>query len=246
MREKKSKIKQGLKGFLGSILRFIWRMTLRFVVFVVGLILILRVVDPPTWSWRLQRAFDPPPNYPQQPQHHWLSLEQIPPTVLLAVIASEDQRFPHHYGVDLKAIRQALSEVMKGKRLRGASTLTQQTAKNLFLWPERTFSRKLLEVGLALLLELLWDKERILEVYLNIVEFGPGVYGIGAASDYWYHTPAEQLSTHQAACLAAILPNPWQYHAEPPTPYVAKRSQWVERQMTQLGYGWLDSILKGG
>ncbi|MES9980871.1 MAG: transglycosylase domain-containing protein, partial [Candidatus Thiodiazotropha sp. 6PLUC5] len=126
--------------------------------------------------------------------------------------------------------------------LRGASTLTQQTVKNLFLWPQRDWIRKALEVALALMLELLWDKQRILEVYLNIVEFGPGVFGIGAASEYWFQTTADRLTEQQAARLAAVLPNPWRYQANPPTPYVAERSHWVESQMKQLGYAWLTPI----
>ncbi|PVV24970.1 MAG: monofunctional biosynthetic peptidoglycan transglycosylase, partial [gamma proteobacterium symbiont of Ctena orbiculata] len=127
----------------------------------------------------------------------------------------------------------------RGRTLRGASTLTQQTVKNLFLWQRRDWSRKLLEGGLAFLLELMWNKERILEVYLNIVEFGPGVYGVAAASEYWYQLPLDRLTVNQMARLAALLPNPWHYRAEPPTPYIIERAGWIEQQMDQLGYVWL-------
>ncbi|MCU7935450.1 MAG: monofunctional biosynthetic peptidoglycan transglycosylase [Candidatus Thiodiazotropha sp. (ex Dulcina madagascariensis)] len=205
----------------------------------IAVIFLLRYVDPPFWSWMIQRELDPPGGYPAQYKHRWLDLERITPAMQLAVVASEDQRFPHHHGIDFDAIENALRESGDGAALRGASTLTQQTAKNLFLWQDRDWSRKLLEGGLALMLELLWDKRRILEVYLNIVEFGPGVYGVGAASEYWFQVSADRLTVNQAARLAAILPNPWRYRAEPPTPYVAKRAKWIERQMDRLGYVWM-------
>jgi monofunctional biosynthetic peptidoglycan transglycosylase len=202
-------------------------------------IVALRYINPPTWSWKLHREFDPPTGYGAEVRHQWRDISQIPLTVQLAIVASEDQNFPHHHGVDFGAIQQAIDEAEKGEGLRGASTITQQTVKNLFLWPEKDWNRKLIEGGLALLLELLWDKQRILEVYLNIVEFGPGVYGIQAASDYWYRRPLDRLTINQAARLAAVLPNPWRYRAEPPTPYIAERAAWIEQQMGSLGYAWL-------
>ena len=187
----------------------------------------------------LQREFNPPAGYPQQHRHQWLDLNQISPAMQLAVVAAEDQRFPSHFGIDLNAIQDSVQASVNGKGLRGASTITQQTVKNLFLWQGKDWSRKILEASLALLLELLWNKQRILEVYLNIVEFGPGIYGVGAASAYWYQTSAARLSPKQAARLAAVLPNPWRYRAEPPSPYVAQRAKWIEQQMDQLGYVWL-------
>ncbi|KEA63217.1 Monofunctional biosynthetic peptidoglycan transglycosylase [Marinobacterium lacunae] len=207
-----------------------------------SLLVLMRYVNPPVWSWQLHRMINPPAGYPDQVRHQWRDLDTIPRSVQLAVIASEDQRFPLHSGVDTKAIGQALEEALEGERLRGASTLTQQTAKNLLLWPGRDWLRKGLELPLALLLELVWGKERILEVYLNIVEFGPGVYGVAAASEYWFNKPVSQLTPSQAARLAAILPNPWQYSAEPPSRYVLKRSYWIERQMSQLGFSWLSPL----
>jgi monofunctional glycosyltransferase len=211
------------------------------VAFVLLIVLIgtLRFIDPPTWAWKIHRELDPPSGYPAKAKQQWRELSQIPRAMQLAVVASEDQNFPNHHGVDLAAIQKALNEASDGKALRGASTITQQTVKNLFLWPERAFSRKLLEGGLALLLDLLWDKQRILEVYLNIAEFGPGVYGVAAASDYWYHRPLSRLSRNQMARLVAVLPNPWRYRAEPPTDYIAERAAWVEQQMDKLGYAWL-------
>ena len=233
---------RGLTGLFRSIVRGLLRFLAVSAVIIVMVILLFRFVDPPTWSWKLQREFNPPAGYPEQSRHRWLNLEQIAPSVQLAVIAAEDQRFPYHHGIDPDAIIDALRDADNGKRLRGASTLTQQTAKNLFLWSQRNFARKILEAGFALMLELLWDKRRILEVYLNIVEFAPGVYGVGAASEYWFRVSAEDLTERQAARLAAVLPNPWRYRAQPPTPYVAERSRWIERQMGQLGYAWLTPI----
>jgi monofunctional glycosyltransferase len=206
---------------------------------VVVMVLVLRFVDPPTWLWKIQRELDPPAGYPAESRHHWLDISQIPPAMQLAVIAAEDQNFPHHHGIDFDAIQKAISEAETGRALRGASTITQQTVKNLFLWPGKDWSRKFLEGGLSLLIELLWDKQRILEVYLNIVEFGPGVYGAAAASEYWYRRPLDQLTINQAARLAALLPNPWFYRAEPPSPYISERAAWIEQQMDKLGYVWL-------
>jgi monofunctional biosynthetic peptidoglycan transglycosylase len=207
-------------------------------------ILSLRFIDPPTWSWKLQRELNPPDGYPAESRHQWRDLEQIPRAVQLAAVASEDQNFPYHSGLDLDAIQEALNEAEQGKSLRGASTITQQTVKNLFLWPQKDWSRKVLEGGLSLLLEVLWDKERILEVYLNIVEFGPGIYGIAAASDHWYQQPLDQLNTNQVARLVAVLPNPWRYRAEPPSPYIAERAVWIQKQMEKLGYVWLRPVTR--
>jgi monofunctional biosynthetic peptidoglycan transglycosylase len=205
-------------------------------------ILLFRFVDPPVWSWMILRALDPPAGYPTHYIHGWRDLEEIAPTMALAVVAAEDQRFPQHYGLDFTAINHSLQDALDGKGLRGASTLTQQTAKNLFLWEGRNWFRKGLEAGLALLLELIWGKQRILEVYLNIVEFGPGIYGVEAASEYWYQRSATTLTTRQAARLAAVLPNPWRYRPAPPSAYVVERSRWIEQQMRQLGDAWLNPV----
>lgn len=225
--------------FYKRLLRWIFLLFIAFFTLLLALLLTLRFVDPPTWSWKLQREFNPPPGHSIESLHVWWDLEYIPAAMQLAVIASEDQNFPNHQGIDFSAVQQVLRDAERGRALRGASTLTQQTVKNLFLWQRRDWSRKLLEGGLAFLLELMWNKERILEVYLNIVEFGPGIYGVAAASEYWYQLPLDRLTVNQMARLAALLPNPWHYRAEPPTPYIIQRAGWIEQQMDQLGYVWL-------
>lgn len=164
----------------------------------------------------------------------WRNTKQISPHLLLAVIASEDQRFPEHIGFDLQSVQQVIFE-HNSRPLRGASTISQQTAKNLFLWDGRSWLRKGLEVIITAEIEILWTKQRILTVYLNIAEFGPGIFGAEAASQYYFHTSAKQLSAAQAAMLAAILPNPLHWQANRPTSYLLKRQQWILQQMQQLG-----------
>ncbi|MCG7923011.1 MAG: monofunctional biosynthetic peptidoglycan transglycosylase [Candidatus Thiodiazotropha lotti] len=239
MAVRKNKGKTGIIRLLEFVLRLSFQFVLGVSILIITTIVLFRYFDPPTWSWKIQREFSSSATYPEIARHQWVSLDRIAPSVQLAVVAAEDQRFPTHFGIDPEAIIDALEEADRGNRLRGASTLTQQTAKNLFLWSNRDLARKVLEMGIALLLELFWDKQRILEVYLNIVEFGPGVFGVGAASKYWFQALAGQLSKRQAARLAAVLPNPWRYRAHPPSPYVVERSRWIEQQMEQLGYAWL-------
>ncbi|MFR9718317.1 monofunctional biosynthetic peptidoglycan transglycosylase [Aeromonas diversa] len=222
--------------------RWHWRRLPRFLVILLlwGLMLsiisvgVLRFVDPFMWSWRVLRAIDPPAPV-KQVQHEWVPLEDIAGSLQLAVIAAEDQRFTQHNGFDMQAIEAALKHNESGRTVRGGSTLSQQTAKNLFMWSDRSFLRKGLEAWFTLLMELGWDKARILEVYLNIVEFGPGIYGAEAAARHYFHKPARRLSAYEASLLAAALPNPWRYRVNPPSPYVAKRSAWIRRQMQQLG-----------
>jgi monofunctional biosynthetic peptidoglycan transglycosylase len=168
-------------------------------------------------------------------QYEWVSLEQISPHVALAVIASEDQQFPFHAGFDFDSIREAVRASEHGKRLRGASTISQQVAKNLFLWNGHSFVRKGLEAWFTVLIEVLWPKERILEVYLNIAQFGDGVFGVQAAAHHFWHKSARSLSSVEAAQLAAVLPNPLQMHADRPTKYVVQRRDWILTQMRALG-----------
>lgn len=171
-----------------------------------------------------------------QLQHSWVSIEAISKNLSLAVICSEDQNFMAHFGFDFKAIERSLDAAQKGtKRLRGASTISQQTAKNVFLWPGRSWVRKGLEVYFTVLIEIAWSKERILEVYLNSIEMGNGIYGAEAASQYYFKKNAKNLSKTQAAALAAVLPNPREYRAHPPSPYIRGRIDWIVGQMRQFG-----------
>ncbi|WP_340609649.1 monofunctional biosynthetic peptidoglycan transglycosylase [Xenorhabdus bharatensis] len=166
----------------------------------------------------------------------WVDQDQISPYIALAVIAAEDQRFPEHWGFDFSAIKMAVEHNKKDqKRIRGASTITQQTAKNLFLWEGRSWVRKGLEAGMAMGLELMWSKKRILTVYLNIAEFGRGIFGVEAASRHYFGKPASRLTASEAALLAAVLPNPIRYRVDAPSAYVLQRQQWILRQMQLLG-----------
>lgn len=166
----------------------------------------------------------------------WVSMDEISPWMGLAVIAAEDQKFPDHWGFDVSAIEKALAHNERNEnRIRGASTLSQQTAKNLFLWDGRSWVRKGLEAGLTLGIETVWSKKRILTVYLNVAEFGDGVFGVEAAAQRYFHKSASRLSLSEAALLAAVLPNPLRFKANAPSGYVRSRQAWIMRQMRQLG-----------
>ncbi|EMN3919052.1 monofunctional biosynthetic peptidoglycan transglycosylase [Citrobacter farmeri] len=166
----------------------------------------------------------------------WVSMDEISPWMGLAVIAAEDQTFPDHWGFDVAAIEKALSHNERNEnRIRGASTLSQQTVKNLFLWDGRSWLRKGLEAGLTVGVETVWSKKRILTVYLNIAEFGDGVFGVEAAAQRYFGKPASRLTPSEAALLAAVLPNPLRFKAAAPSGYVRSRQAWILRQMRQLG-----------
>lgn len=163
----------------------------------------------------------------------WVGMDDIAPWMPLAVMASEDQKFPTHWGFDVQAIQSVLDN--DGGRMRGASTLSQQTAKNMFLWDGRSWVRKGLEAGLTVGIETVWTKRRILTVYLNVAEFGEGVFGVEEASRRYFHKPASRLTMSEAALLAAVLPNPIRFRADAPSGYIRQRQQWILRQMRQLG-----------
>lgn len=166
----------------------------------------------------------------------WVGTDDISPWMGLAVIAAEDQKFPEHWGFDVAAIKKAVAHNERHEsRIRGASTLSQQTAKNLFLWDGRSWLRKGLEAGLTVGIETVWSKRRILTVYLNIAEFGEGVFGVEEASQRYFRKPASRLTASEAALLAAVLPNPIRFKADAPSGYVRARQQWILRQMRQLG-----------
>ena len=168
-------------------------------------------------------------------KHEWVPIEAISKNLQLAVICSEDQNFENHSGFDFEAIQKAIENNKKGKRVRGASTISQQTAKNAFLWPGRNYLRKGLEAYFTFLIEFLWSKERILEVYLNSIEMGKGVYGAQAAAQSWFGKDALNLSPSEAAAIAAILPNPRTYRANPPSNYISQRKSWITQQMKFYG-----------
>lgn len=168
-------------------------------------------------------------------KHEWKSIGEISSEIQLAVICSEDQNFINHNGFDVEAIKKAYENNSKGKKLKGASTISQQTAKNVFLWPQRSWLRKGFESWFTFLIETFWTKERILEVYLNSIEMGEGVFGIEAASKYWFNTTAKNLSRNQSAAIAAILPNPIKFKASPESNYISKRKKWIRLQMKNYG-----------
>lgn len=167
-------------------------------------------------------------------QKDWEKINQISPYMVQAVVASEDNNFEKHFGIDFEAIQKAHKLNKKGKALRGASTISQQTAKNVFLWPARSWVRKGLEVYFTGLIEIFWGKKRIMEVYLNVIEMGDGIYGIEAASKYYFRKPATNLNRSEAALIAAILPNPRIYSAKNPSSYIQRKQGRIMRAMNRI------------
>jgi monofunctional biosynthetic peptidoglycan transglycosylase len=222
---------------VGRLLKWIVLAILACVVLSALFVLSLRWIDPPTSAFmletRLRATSEGDRTY--RTDYEWVNLERISPHAAIAVIASEDQQFPFHAGFDLNSIRESVRASERGKKLRGASTISQQVAKNLFLWNGRSFVRKGVEAWMTVLIELTWPKERILEVYLNIVELGRGIYGMEAAARRFYHKPAARLTSSEAAVLAAVLPNPIRMHADRPSAYVLERRDWILGQMRALG-----------
>jgi len=201
-------------------------------------VLLLRFVNPWTTAFmvdaRVASWFDDDPR-PWRLQHTWRDYSQISAQLPLAVVASEDQRFPDHRGFDLQQIRKAMDEAQRGRRARGASTISQQVAKNLFLWNGHSWVRKGLEAWFTVLIETLWPKRRILEVYLNSAQFGYGIYGAEAAAEAFFRKPAARLTRDEAARLAAVLPNPVRMRADRPSRYVQNRQGQIAAQMAALG-----------
>ena len=196
-----------------------------------------RWIDPPTSSFMLQSWFAAHSKNRDdyRLRHYWVDWDEISTSAKVAVIASEDQRFLRHAGFDLESIADALYDRIKKNRHRGASTISQQVAKNLFLWPGQSLVRKGLEAYFTLLIESFWPKQRVLEVYLNVAQFGDGVFGIEAASVHFFHKSAADLRPVEAATLAAVLPNPIRYRVDRPTAFVQKRSRWILSQIRALG-----------
>jgi len=207
-------------------------------------VLALRWINPPTSAFMLERRAQGVfmPSRRVHIDYRWVDLDHISRNVQLAVISSEDQKFLEHEGFDFESIEKALEKRHRRGRSGGASTISQQVAKNLFLWSGRTWFRKGIEAGYTILIETFWTKRRILEVYLNIAEFGDGTYGVGAAAPKFFGKPASRLTRHEGCLLAAVLPAPKRMHADHPTPYVERRAWWIERQMMRLGAHHLDPV----
>jgi monofunctional biosynthetic peptidoglycan transglycosylase len=214
------------------------------VAIIVAPVIAYRWIDPPTSAFMVQRRMEGVVDPKQRVviRHQWVDLERVSKNARLAMIAAEDQRFIEHDGFDFEAIEKALEHNRRRGRVRGASTISQQVAKNLFLWPGRSWFRKGVEAGYTVLIEIFWPKRRVLEVYLNIAEFGDGVYGIEAASQKYFKKSSARLSRKESALLAAVLPNPKRYRVDRPSKYVERRANWIERQMIRLGPGALGPI----
>lgn len=219
-----------------SLWRWLWKLPLLLLVLSVLQVLVLRVVDPPFSAYMAARQIAVwTGNGPERIAYEWRDWDAIAPALPLAVIASEDQNFARHRGFDFDAIEKARAHNARGGRTRGASTISQQVARNLFLWSGRSWVRKGLEAWYTVLIELLWPKQRILEMYVNIAEFGDGVYGAQAAAQRFYRRDASALDWQQSARLAAVLPSPRRYSVTRPGPYVQRRTQAIQRQMRQIG-----------
>jgi monofunctional biosynthetic peptidoglycan transglycosylase len=225
-----------MMNYLSFFLKKLWLWVKRFFILSIVSVLLFRFIPLPITPTMLyflgEQALDS--NRDIVLKKDWESLSNISPNMRLAVIGSEDQLFYDHFGFDLTAIKKAIRNNEKGRRLKGGSTISQQTAKNAFLLPHRNYFRKGLEAYFTLLIELLWSKERIIEVYLNVIEFGNGIYGVEAASQQYFKKPASKLTRGEAALLAAVLPNPIRYRVDKPSSYILRRKNWIKRQMGRM------------
>ncbi len=236
MTKKSSSSKISFKQRIFKIFKWFLKFAIMFFVFTILLVFSMRWINPVTSSIMIQRQisylFD---GEFELINYHWVDYDDVSKFMPIAIVAAEDQNFPKHFGFDFKQIEKALKENKRGRRVRGASTITQQVAKNLFLWEGKSFVRKGVEAYFTLLIELLWDKQRILEVHMNIAEMGDKIFGVGTASVAYFKKPASKLTIAQAALLAATLPNPKKYSAVKPSGYVRGRQNWIIRQINSLG-----------
>ena len=226
------------KRSLGKrLLRWLGVLTLAWLVFSVGTVLCMRWLHPLTSTFivrdRAAALFSGDQSY--HFEHHWVGWHSISTEMKVAVIAAEDQKFPEHHGFDFDSMQHAWQHNQHGRKVKGASTISQQVAKNLYLWPGRSLLRKAIEAYFTVLIETCWPKQRILEVYLNTAEFGKGIFGVEAASQHFFHKPAAQLGPQEAALLAAVLPGPKHYLVNKPSAYLRTRQAWIVAQMYQLG-----------
>jgi len=224
---------------------WLWKLPLLLAALSILQVLALRFIDPPFTAFMAIRQVEAlrAGDTGFRVAYDWRDLEDIAPSLAVAVVAAEDQNFARHRGFDLEAIERARAHNARGGRTRGASTISQQLAKNLFLWGGRSWVRKGLEAWYTLWIELLWPKKRILEVYVNVAEFGDGIYGAQAAARSYWGRDASALTVAQSARLAAVLPSPRRYSANRPGPWVQRRAQWIERNMRNLGgNAWLEAL----
>jgi len=225
------------QGIAGRILRGALLAAAAWAAITVAVVVAFRWIDPPFTTFMLTDRIGAFVNREKgyDFEHDWVDWPQISKHAAVAVIASEDQQFPFHRGFDFKQINKALEDRGRGRRVRGASTISQQVAKNIFLWRGQSWFRKGLEAGITVLIEACWSKQRILEVYLNIAEFGQGTFGVQAASRRYFHKDAARLSRSEAALLAAVLPAPTRFRVDAPSRYVQRRQAFIQRQMNSLG-----------
>jgi monofunctional biosynthetic peptidoglycan transglycosylase len=232
-----AKRKFKLKQFIRRLPKIVLKIILGFIIFSIFIVLLLKWLNPITSSLMIQRKIEAVVTFKERQMiaYQWFSYDDISKQMALAVVAAEDQNFPNHFGFDFGQIEKAMKDHERGRRLRGASTITQQVAKNLFLWEGRSFIRKGFEAYFTVLIELLWSKERILEVYLNIIETGDMIFGVGAASQIYFKKLPSKFNRSQAALIAATIPNPNRFSVKRPSGYVLRRQGWILGQMNSLG-----------
>jgi len=236
MATKKNISKSTNKTFFQKLKTFIWKSMLWFFGISILLVVLFKWIPVPFTPLMITRAIEQKMDGQEMTcSHDWVPLEDISVNLQKAVIASEDGNFLKHNGFDFKAMQKAFKNNNRGKKLKGGSTISQQTAKNVFLWQGRSYIRKGLEAYFTFLIELVWGKERIMEVYLNSIEMGKGVYGAEAAAEHWYRTDAKDLTKIQAAGIAAILPNPRKYKATNSSSYIERRKGKIVRVMNHVG-----------
>ena len=236
MVKKSTANKKSIKQRILNLFKWILKFSIFFFILTVLLVFAMRWINPVTSSIMIQRQVSSflKGNF-DLVKYRWVNYDDVSKYLPIAFVAAEDQNFPNHFGFDFKQIEKAIKQNKRGKRIRGASTITQQVAKNLFLWEGKSFIRKGIEAYFTILLELLWDKKRILEVHINIAELGEDIFGVGVASLIYFKKPPGKLTLSQAALLAAVLPNPIRYSVLRPSGYVRGRQTWIIRQVTSLG-----------
>lgn len=236
MVKKSTTNKKSFKQRILNIFKWILKFSIFFFILTVLIVFAMRWINPVTSSIMIQRQVSSFLNGNfDLVKYRWVNYDDVSKYLPIAFVAAEDQNFPNHFGFDFKQIEKAIKQNKRGKRLRGASTITQQVAKNLFLWEGKSFIRKGIEAYFTILIELLWDKKRILEVHINIAELGEDIFGVGIASLIYFNKPPSKLTLSQAALLAAVLPNPIRYSVLKPSGYVRGRQTWIIRQINSLG-----------